>query len=132
MQTQERQPLSAPASSLCLLHNRTDDATRFGYLCSILFFLSIHDGTVIIYLRHDAVGVPLKGIILLCAVGTIATNDEIQTMLHGFLETQVCTKSTTHLQTQRGNREWGEEVLISNRSRSCRVRECRLVLLEVE
>ena len=167
MQTQERQPLSAPPSSLCLLHNRTDDATRFGYLCSFLLFLSIwHDGTMLtylghdtvgvplkgiillcaigtiaandaiqtmlIYLRHDTVSVPLKGIILFCAIGTIAANDEIQTMLHCFFETQICTKSTTHLQTQREKREWGEDVLISNRSRSCRVRECRLVLLEVE
>ena len=62
------------------------------------------------FLRHDAIGVPLKGVVLLRAISAVATDDEVQTVLYGLFQTQIRTESTTHLHAQKENRQKGEHV----------------------
>ena len=78
-------------------------------------------------LRHDAIGVPLKGVVLLRAVGTVATDDEVQTVLHGLFQTQIRTETTTHLQTQKVNREGERMFWLAVCQERYRVKECRQI-----
>ncbi len=54
---------------------------------SPIYILSIYP--VLSYLWHDAVGVPLEGVVLLGAVGGVALHDEVHAELDAILHSQI-------------------------------------------